>query len=439
MDCHTANELEEVGDILISSCRETKLGSITMTLSLIGKHNNSGGDRIVERGCLAVHHLDLVISTTLTPLQSQIPNSICTVSAMAAFLSPPPLLHPARSPHSRLCVSAKKPILASLSPTTDLGPLTGVSRLAVGTWSWGNRILFDYEPAQDDNLQKTFEAAVARGACIFDTADSYGTGTLNARAEILLGRFLRETLVDTSNILIATKYASYPWRLTRRSIVDAAARSAERLGRPADIGQMHWSASRYAPWQERALWDGLADAMEAGYCRYIGLSNVGPRHLEKVHRYLRDERGVQIATVQTQLSLLSQQPTKPGGLFEVARELSIGLIGYSPLCLGLLSGRYGPGNYPKGLRGALFASLQVDNLISALRQVGEPRGLSPAQVAIAWCAAQGVVVLAGARSPSDVEDNISASTVELSDDDILYLESVAGRCNQMVQNAFLTS
>lgn len=165
-----------------------------------------------------------------------------TPSQMPAFAHPAPLGQRYRRSHSRLRWRA--------SASEDSNVLSRASRVGVGTWAWGNRLLFGYDPAQDSALQAAFNAAVVRGVNLFDSGDSYGTGDLNARAEVLLGRFLRECPVSTDDVVIATKFASYPWRLTRSSICDAAGRCAERFGRPIALGQMHWSASTYAPWQE---------------------------------------------------------------------------------------------------------------------------------------------------------------------------------------------
>lgn len=330
-------------------------------------------------------------------------------------------------------------------PYTNIGPIQNVSKIVLGTWSWGNRLLFNYDRSQDSDLERTFEEAVTRGISLFDTADSYGTGDLNGRAEILLGDFIRRNASVTSDIKIATKYASYPWRLTRQSIVDAAERSADRIGRPADVGQIHWSASRYAPWQERVLWDGLADAREQGFCREIGVSNFGPRSLKRMYDYLWKERGVRLASAQVQVSLLSRRPVQAladseggEGLCGMAERLGVGVIGYSPLCLGLLSGKYGEGVWPPGPRGLLFRQLRPRLLLDCLKAIANRRGVSAAQVAVAWCASNNVVVLVGARTVEQVDECVVAGELQLSAEDIGQLEWAAAQGPQMLQNVFQT-
>ena len=125
----------------------------------------------------------------------------------------------------------------------------------------------------------------------------------------------------------------YPWRLTRGSIVKACEGSARRLGRPVDLAQMHWSTANYAPWQEGPFLDGLMDLYEQGQVKGVGLSNFGPKRLKWSYKRF-SERGIPIATLQVQYSLVSTYPVTELGIKEVCDELGIRLIAYSPLGLG---------------------------------------------------------------------------------------------------------
>jgi pyridoxine 4-dehydrogenase len=178
-------------------------------------------------------------------------------------------------------------------------------QMGCGTWAWGNRLLWGYEPSMDDRLQSVFNACVDRQVTLFDTGDSYGTGKFNGRSEQLLGEFARKyTGAHQSEIILATKLAPYPWRWTRQSMVAAAMTSAERLGRKIDLVQMHWSTANYAPWQETGLLAGLGDLAERGLVGGVGLSNYGSKRLRQVHRMFT-ERGIAIVSLQVQYSLLS--------------------------------------------------------------------------------------------------------------------------------------
>ena len=127
--------------------------------------------------------------------------------------------------------------------TVKAGPIE-ISALGCGTWSWGNRLLWDYDPSQDEEIYQAYSTVRDAGVTVFDTADSYGTLELNGRAEILLGQFERRYLSDIDSQekpfwdvfapkprpqQVATKFAPYPWRLTRGSVVQAARDSLKRL------------------------------------------------------------------------------------------------------------------------------------------------------------------------------------------------------------------
>ena len=162
--------------------------------------------------------------------------------------------------------------------------------------------MWGYETSQDDSIYEAYRAVRDAGVTVFDTADSYGTLKLNGRAEILLGQFEKRYLKEKHEELeentngnfdldaffklfstgnndqqvrpyqIATKFAPYPWRITRSSMVNAAKDSLKRIGdEKLAIAQLHWSTSKYQPFQERALWDGIADVYDAGLCEAVGV------------------------------------------------------------------------------------------------------------------------------------------------------------------------
>ncbi|HEY9762812.1 MAG TPA: aldo/keto reductase [Trichocoleus sp.] len=312
--------------------------------------------------------------------------------------------------------------------------------MGCGTWAWGNRLLWGYEPSMDPQLQKVFNRCVSGGVTLFDTGDSYGTGRLNGRSESLLGQFAREyNGANEAQICIATKLAAYPWRLTPGAMVSAGKASAARLGRPIDLVQMHWSTANYAPWQENALLDGLADLYEQGLVRGVGLSNFGPKRLRLAHQRLA-QRGVPIATLQVQYSLLSTYPVTDLGLKEACDELGIQLIAYSPLGLGLLTGKYAVGGaLPKGLRGIVFRQLLpgIQPLLNCLNAIATSRSKTPAQIALNWCICKGTMPIPGAKTVQQAEQNLGALGWHLDDGEIAELDSAATRSDKkMVQNIF---
>lgn len=314
--------------------------------------------------------------------------------------------------------------------------------MGCGTWAWGNRLLWGYDESMDNQLQAVFNLCVSHGVTLFDTGDSYGTGKLNGRSEQLLGRFSKEYQgSNLDKICLATKLAAYPWRLTRQSMVSAGKASAQRLGRNVDLVQMHWSTANYAPWQEGALLEGLADLYEQGLVKGVGLSNYGPKRLKWVHQKLAD-RGVPISTLQVQYSLLSTYPVTQLGLKDVCDELGIKLIAYSPLGLGLLTGKYSEkGPFPKGIRGVLFRQLlpRIHPIVDGLRAIAQSRNKTLSQVALNWCICKGTIPIPGAKSVEQATENIGALGWQLDSNEVAELDRAAARVDKpMVQNIFQT-
>ncbi|NEP02198.1 MAG: aldo/keto reductase [Symploca sp. SIO2E9] len=314
--------------------------------------------------------------------------------------------------------------------------------MGCGTWAWGNRLLWGYDESMDKQLQAVFNLCVSNGVTLFDTGDSYGTGRLNGRSELLLGQFSREYLgLGKENICIATKLAAYPWRLRRQSMVSACKSSAQRLGRNVDLVQMHWSTANYAPWQEGALLDGLGDLYEQGLVKAVGLSNYGPKRLQEVYKKFT-ERGVPIATLQVQYSLLSTYPITQLGIKEVCDQLGIKLIAYSPLALGLLTGKYSVQSpFLKGIRGLLFRQLLpgIKPLLVCLGRIAQSRNKTMSQVAINWCICKGTIPIPGAKTPEQAKENIGALGWQLDVNEIAELDQTAASLDKkMVQNIFQT-
>ncbi|KAK6926068.1 NADP-dependent oxidoreductase domain [Dillenia turbinata] len=323
-----------------------------------------------------------------------------------------------------------------------MGPQS-VSPMGFGTWAWGNQLLWGYEESMDAELQRAFNLAVENGVNLFDTADSYGTGRLNGQSEKLLGKFIRQFQGNSQareNIVIATKLAAYPWRLTPGQFVNACKSSLERLQiEQIGIGQLHWSTANYAPLQEKALWGGLVAMYEKGLVRAVGVSNYGPKQLIKIYNYL-NARGVPLCSAQVQFSLLSMG-VEQIEIKDVCDSLGIRLISYSPLGLGMLTGKYSPSKLPQGPRALLFRQILpgLRPLLSALEEISQKRRKTIPQVAINWCICQGTIPIPGVRTVKQVEENLGALGWRLSSDELLQLEYAARESpRKMIQNIFQT-
>jgi pyridoxine 4-dehydrogenase len=292
----------------------------------------------------------------------------------------------------------------------------------------------------DAQLEKVFNTCVRHGVTLFDTGDSYGTGKLNGRSEQLLGQFAGQyDGPNREDICLATKLAAYPWRITRHSMVRAGQASAQRLGRPLDLVQLHWSTANYAPWQEAPLLAGLADLVEQGLVKGVGLSNFGPKRLQKAHAQFSD-RGIAITTLQVQYSLLSTYPVTELGLKSLCDQLGIQLIAYSPLALGLLTGKYAElRSLPKGLRGWLFRQLlpSIQPVLVCVGAIAQSKQKTMAQVALNWCLCKGTLPIPGAKTMAQAQDNIGALGWRLDAGEVEDLDRAAAQIKRkMVQNIF---
>jgi pyridoxine 4-dehydrogenase len=311
--------------------------------------------------------------------------------------------------------------------------------MGCGTWAWGNRLLWNYQESMDNQLQEVFNFSVSQGVTLFDTGDSYGTGKLKGRSEILLGKFTQEYLgINQEKICLATKLAPYPWRLTRNSMFNAGLASAKRLRRNIDLVQMHWSTANYLPWQEWQLLDGLGDLYDRGLVAGVGLSNYGSQRLKKVYQKFK-ARGIAIKTLQVQYSLLSTYPVEELRVKETCDELDIKLIAYSPLALGILTGKYTETNLPNGIRGWSCQQIlpNARSLLQCLKTIAQSRDKTMAQVAINWCICKGTIPIPGAKNLSQAQQNLGAIGWYLDDGEVTELDKEAAKVKKaMVQNPF---
>jgi len=176
-----------------------------------------------------------------------------------------------------------------------------VSPLGVGTWQWGDRRMWGYGSGYTDaDLRAAFDAAIAGGINFFDSAEIYGSG----RSETLLGQFVRESGQD---VVVASKYMPWPWRLKDTSLTDALHNSLDRLGmQQVDLYYIHWPLYLWPGHLERTA-DSLARAVEAGLIRAAGVSNHSVKQMRRVARVLK-ARGIPLAANQVRYNLLDRRP-----------------------------------------------------------------------------------------------------------------------------------
>ncbi len=314
-------------------------------------------------------------------------------------------------------MSNRQPTESVTLGTSDLR----ISPLGIGTWAWGDRLFWGFGRGYDEaDVQAAFQTSLAAGINFFDTAEIYGRG----RSEQLLGQFIRES---GQSVVVATKFFPYPWRLRRADLLRALRKSLERLGLSrVDLYQVHWPNP---PVSIETWMAGLADAVDAGLVRAVGVSNYNVEQMRRAHAALA-ERGVALASNQVQYSLLDRQPEQ-SDLADTCRELGVTLIAYSPLAQGLLTGKYTPQNTPSGVRRFRYTRqrlAQVQPLIALLRQLGEAHGgKTPAQVALNWVICKGAVPIPGAKNARQARENAGALGWRLTDGQVAALDEISAK------------
>lgn len=296
-----------------------------------------------------------------------------------------------------------------------------ISPLGVGTWAWGDSLLWDYGKGRytDADITAAYQVSLAHGINFFDTAESYGQG----RSETLLGQFRQQSGWP---VVVATKFMPLPWRFTRGELVRALRRSLQRLGMPAvDLYQMHWP---FPPVPIETWMDAMAEAVEAGLVRAVGVSNYNHSQMERAYEAL-SRRGVALASNQVNYSLVNRK-AETSGLLDLCRQLNVTLVAYSPLGKGLLTGKYTPDNPPPGLRRGLYRRerlAQIQPLTRLLQATGQERQRSAGQVALNWAICKGTVPIPGAKNARQAMDNAGALGWRLAADEVVQLDEVSIR------------
>lgn len=294
--------------------------------------------------------------------------------------------------------------------------------IGIGTMPWSDGTFWGYgDRIGADTAIEAFDAAVERGVDLFDTAEVYGMG----KSERNIGEILRRR--PDAHVKIATKYAPLPWRFSPKALNKALKRSLGRLGLDfVDLYQVHFPGGRLSI---DALMNAMADAVEEGLIKAVGVSNYSTDQTRRAHEVLA-KRGVPLASNQIEYSLVHRSP-EADGLLEACGELGITLIAYSPLGRGLLSGKYRPGTVPADLRKRypMFAEENLKRalpLIEALEEIGAAHGKAASQAAINWIVRRSnVIAIPGAKNREQAARNADAASFELTDDEAARIDEVS--------------
>jgi aryl-alcohol dehydrogenase-like predicted oxidoreductase len=290
--------------------------------------------------------------------------------------------------------------------------------MGLGAWQWGDTVMWQYgHEYNDEDIRAIFDLTLEEGIHFIDTAEVYGMG----KSERFLGRFIADS---QQPVLVATKFFPYPWRLTRKSLLKALRNSLERLKlETVDLYQIHWPTPLVSvdTWMEA-----LADAVEQGLTRTVGVSNYNPNQMLAAYSALA-RRGIPLASNQVPYSLLNREVEK-NGLLARCQELGVRLIAYSPLSQGLLTGKYTPENLPPGIRGRRYAGMveKIQSLIKLMTEIGQDQGgKSNAQVALNWLICKGALPIPGAKNADQARQNAGALGWRLTEEQVAALDEAS--------------
>jgi aryl-alcohol dehydrogenase-like predicted oxidoreductase len=282
-----------------------------------------------------------------------------------------------------------------------------------------------YGPSDDQESIATIHRAIELGCTFLDTADMYGPFT----NEVLVGRAI-EGLRD--KVFLATKFGNErnpdgSWISINGKpdyVKRACEASLKRLQvSTIDLYYQH-RVDKTVPIEDTV--NAMAELVKEGKVRYLGLSEAAPATLRRANAVHK------ITALQTEYSLFTRDVEAE--VLPTVRELGVGFVPYSPLGRGLLTGSIAkPADFTEGDYREKHPRFQGDNfkhnleLVALLKQIASEKGITPAQLALAWLLAQGsdIVPIPGARKRKHLEENCAAADIELTKEDVERIDAVA--------------
>jgi aryl-alcohol dehydrogenase-like predicted oxidoreductase len=294
---------------------------------------------------------------------------------------------------------------------------TRISKIGLGTWQFGSR---DWGYGERYATQDAFaivRRALELGVTLFDTAELYGFG----RSERILGQALGG---NRESVFLATKLL--PVVPIAPVVEQRAVASANRLGvGRLDLYQVHQPNPLF---RDGLTMRGMRTLQRVGLIEDVGVSNYSLDRWRAAEAAL----GGRVLSNQVRYSLIARAPERE--LIPFAESDGHIVIAYSPLAQGLLSGRYHRDHRPSNWVRAASALFLPDNLerigplIGALRDVADAHDATPAQIALAWAIrSPAVVAIPGASSVEQLESNVAAAEIELTENEYQALQAASDR------------
>jgi aryl-alcohol dehydrogenase-like predicted oxidoreductase len=287
-----------------------------------------------------------------------------------------------------------------------------VSVIGLGTWQFGSREWGYGRTYAANEAGAIAQRALELGVNLIDTAEIYGLG----RSEKIVGKAIRGR---RESVFLATKLFPIGLPVMTRF---RARRSARRLGvDQIDLYQQHWPSPLFSP---RSTMPRFRRLVDEGLVRHAGVSNHDLRQWQECE----EAYGGPVLSNQVRFSLAHREPDRE--LVPWAQRTGRLVIAYSPLGQGLLSGKYQaepPRNFRR-LRGDFSAEgrRRHEPLIAALREIASGHRATAAQIALSWLIHKpNVVAIPGASSVRQVEENVAAADIALSDDEVSRLDTLS--------------
>jgi aryl-alcohol dehydrogenase-like predicted oxidoreductase len=320
----------------------------------------------------------------------------------------------------------------TISPLRTLGKTDiKISPIGLGVMEFGGGggLLGAAFPAITQEVKNAIvRAALDGGINWFDTAELYGLGV----SEASLAAALKAAGKSDAEVVVATKW--WPLLRTARNIPRTIQDRLRFLdGYSIDLYMVHQPIGLSSP---EAEMDAMADLVEAGKIRSVGVSNYNPERMRRAHAQLK-QRGLPLAVNQVLFSLLDRS-IESNGILETAKELGVTIIAYTPLASGLLTGKYHKN--PELLKKKFFywrrrmqQRLEKSRpLVQALEEIGVRYNATPAQVALNWVIhfhGETIVTIPGATNPRQAEDNAGALKFKLAPDELGRLDELSRKMN----------
>jgi aryl-alcohol dehydrogenase-like predicted oxidoreductase len=312
-----------------------------------------------------------------------------------------------------------------------------VSRLCLGTMTFGGakgpraRVWKTMGAVDQKGADELVKAAIDSGVNFFDTADVYSDG----ESEQTLGQSCKNLNIARKDVVIATKVSGRvgPGRndvgASRGHIMDAIDASLRRLQTDhIDLYQIH--ANDFVTPVEETL-NALDTLVQQGKVRYIGVSNWQAWKIAKALGVSESRNLARFVTLQAYYSIAGRDLERE--IVSLLEAEKIGLLVWSPLAGGLLSGKFSRENQkPEGSRRSQFDFPIVDkertwNILEAMGPIARAHDCSPARISLAWLLSKPVVtsVIVGAKRTDQLQDNLAAVDLKLTDDELKQLDDVS--------------